>query len=237
MKIDRAACVLDAGEIHTWVARLDRGAEEIASMRATLTDDETARAGRFKFERDRTRFVAARAVLRLLLAAYLGSAPESVRFEYNRWGKPSLARGLSPVDLRFNLSHSHGLGVYGLTLERDLGIDLELLRADFATDEIAQRFFAPAEARALRSMPTELRTEAFFNCWTRKEAYVKARGEGLSIDLSSFEVSLRPGEPPRLMRGSDAAGWSFASLRLDNDFVVAIAAHGAGLRIAPPRWL
>lgn len=236
VKIEDAAIAFDSDEIRVWISRLDCEDNEVTAMLETLSIDERERADRFKFEKDRVRFVGAHGILRRLLGAYLDRAPVAVRFQYNQWGKPSLARG-SGLDLRFNLSHSHELAVYGFALGCDLGVDVELVRADFATNEIAERFFAPGEIDALRALPAELRAEGFSNCWTRKEAYVKALGEGLSIDLSSFEVSLKPGEPPRLIRGADPAGWTFASLRPGDDFVVAVAAHGASLRIAPLRWL
>ena len=126
--------------------------------------------------------------------------PESISLEYNPWGKPALAAGFADSDIRFNLSHSHGVAAYAIARGREVGVDVEMLRPDFASGGIAERFFSRTEIESLRSLPREHQTRAFFVCWTRKEAYVKALGCGLSIDLGSFDVSLRPEERPALLR-------------------------------------
>jgi 4'-phosphopantetheinyl transferase len=185
----------------------------------------------------RNRFVAARALLRDLLAGYLAEPPAAIRFAYNEWGKPALAPGFAALDVRFNLSHSQDLALYAFALEREVGVDLELIRGDFANERLAENFFSPAEVAALRALPREHQARGFFNCWTRKEAYVKARGQGLSIDLKSFDVSLAPGEEARFLRGEDCRGWSLASLAPADGWVAALATHGTPTRIAEPRWL
>ena len=228
---------LEAGEVHVWFARLDRTPARLSRMRTVLTPDETARADRFLMDVHRNRFIAARALLRDLLAGYLSQPPEAIRFAYNEWGKPALAPGLAASDLRFNLSHSQDLAMYAFVLERDVGVDIETVRADIANERIAENFFSRWEVETLRALPREHQAEAFFNCWTRKEAYVKARGQGLSIELDSFDVSLAPGEEAKILRGDDYLSWSMFSFKPDHDCVAAMATQGSLLQIAEPRWL
>jgi len=224
------------GAIELWFARLDRTDAEIAPMRAMLSADETARAARFFQDRDRNRFIVARATLRKLLAAHVGCAAESIRFDYNRWGKPAIAAGLAPRDIRFNLSHSQGFAVYAIACNREVGVDVETIRPGFVSEQIAEHFFSRNEVRALRSIPPNQQLEAFFNCWTRKEAYIKARGEGLAIELASFDVSLKPGEPAAILRAADRAKWSLVAFRPDSERVGAVAIEGSADEISSPRW-
>jgi len=159
----------------------------------SLVPDERQRAERFRFERDRRRFIVAHGVLRDILGRYLKCSPAQVSFSYNQYGKPALAQESEAIGLRFNMSHSHEVALYALTRAREVGVDVELLREDFASLEIAERFFSRSEVALLNSLAPELRTDGFFNCWTRKEAYIKALGEGLSHPLDRFAVSLAPG--------------------------------------------
>ncbi|HZC46283.1 MAG TPA: 4'-phosphopantetheinyl transferase superfamily protein, partial [Candidatus Acidoferrum sp.] len=225
------------GEVHVWFARLDRTPARLARMRTVLNPDEAARADRFYLDVHRNRFIAARALLRDLLAGYLAEPPAAIRFEYNEWGKPALAAGFGASDLHFNLSHSQDLAMYAFVLERQVGVDLELIRGDFAGERIAENFFSTAEVQALRGLPLEHQAQAFFNCWTRKEAYVKARGQGLSIDLKSFDVSLIPGAEAKILRGDDCGSWSLCSFEPAAGWVAALAMQGTPLQIAGPRWL
>jgi 4'-phosphopantetheinyl transferase len=225
------------GEIRIWFCRLDRADAEIAPMRATLSEDEATRAARFFQDRDRNHYIVARATLRRLLAIQLGCAAGAVRFEYNEWGKPALPAGFARRDIRINLSHSHGVAVYAITGGRDVGVDVERVRLEFATETIAENFFSRNEVIALRSLPLEQQPDGFFNCWTRKEAYVKARGEGLSIELASFDVSLKPREPAAILRAVDRAKWSIASFRPEPGRVAAIVVEGGMDRIPTPAWL
>jgi 4'-phosphopantetheinyl transferase len=228
---------LQPGEVHVWFARLDRTPARLTRMRTILSPDEIARADRFYMEVHRNRFIVARALLRDLLAGYLGQPPGAIRFEYNEWGKPALAPGLAPNDLRFNLSHSQDLAMYAFVLEREVGVDLEMIRAEVANERVAENFFSRREVETLRALPREHQAEGFFNCWTRKEAYVKARGQGLSIELDSFDVSLAPGEEAKILRGDDCLGWSLVSFEPEDGCVAAMATQGSPLRIANPRWL
>jgi 4'-phosphopantetheinyl transferase len=198
---------LPENEVHIWRAWLDLEAGELARLVSYLSEEELARADRFVFPRDRDHFIAGRGRLREILGAYTQSDPKRMQFQNGRYGKPSLKER---AELRFNLTHSYGLALYGFAIGRELGIDTEKIRPDFATEEIAERYFSVAENRELRELSPELRTKAFFLCWTRKEAYVKAHGDGLQIPLASFDVSLKPGEPATL-RSDDSERWSMRS--------------------------
>jgi 4'-phosphopantetheinyl transferase len=228
---------LERGELHVRFARLDRMPARLTRMRTILNPEETARADRFFMDVHRNRFIAGRALLRDLLAGYLGQPPEAIRFVYNQWGKPALAPGFVTRDLRFNLSHSQDLAMYAFVIERDVGVDLEMIRAEVANERVAENFFSPSEVQTLRALPLEHQAEGFFNCWTRKEAYVKARGQGLSIELKSFDVSLIPGQEAKILRGDDCGGWSLVSFKPEQGFVAAMAIQGSPLQIAKPRWL
>jgi 4'-phosphopantetheinyl transferase len=229
---------LGRGEVHVWRTALDLDPPRVAALAASLSADERDRAARFHFERDRVRFTVARGVLRALLGRYLDLPAPALAFDYGQHGKPSLAAAAvaRPVDgapgaeLRFNLSHSAGVALCAVTRGREVGVDVEGLRADFATDEIAERFFSPAERAALRALPAGARCAAFFACWTRKEAYIKARGLGLSLALDAFDVSLAPGEPAALLATRDEPGaldrWLLRALDPGPDLAGAVVAEG-----------
>jgi 4'-phosphopantetheinyl transferase len=166
--------------------------------------------------------------------------PSQLRFRYNRYGKPALAGELAEDWLRFNLSHSHGLALYAFTENREIGVDLEFIRPELAGEEIARRFFSSAEAAELAALPSHLRTEAFFNCWTRKEAYIKARGKGLSLPLDQFDVSLAPGKPAALLRArgepDESSRWSLTALAPAQGYVAALAVEGHAYQLRCWRW-
>jgi len=227
--------------IQVWRAYLDQTRSQVDSLHRLLSPDEKIRASRFCFRRDRDRYVAARGTLRRILGRYLDIEPGCLEFRYGSYGKPALVLESGGDILHFNLSHSDGVAIFALSGQAELGIDLELIRADFATLEIAERFFSLGEVAALRGLPTELRVKAFFNCWTRKEAYLKARGEGLSFPLDRFQVSLLPGEPALLLQTEDdpreAQRWVLHDLNLDGGFVGALAveAHPVPSEVATLR--
>ena len=169
-----------------------------AHLPGYLSPDERERADRFVFARDRDRFVAGRAFLRLLLAQYLGCEPRALRFRYGPNGKPALADERS--DLHFNLAHSGALAVCALARGSELGVDLERLRPIRDAEGVVRSAFSPREVARLESLPETARLRAFYEGWTRKEAFLKALGHGLARPLDSFDVTLGPGEPPRLLR-------------------------------------
>jgi 4'-phosphopantetheinyl transferase len=212
-------------EIHVWRAILDREEDFRNRLAATLSPDEKARAERFHFERDRNHYIVARGTLRELLAKYLGRAPGELAFSYGDQGKPSLAEETAAGGLCFNVSHSHGLVVYAIARGRNLGIDVELVHAESASEEIARRYFSDAEVNELLSLPPAARAEGFFNCWTRKEAYLKARGFGLQIPLDSFSVSLIPGRAAALLSGVEP-GWHLSIFCPAQDYVAAVVYDG-----------
>ena len=235
---------LGRGEVHVWRTALDLDPPRVAALADSLSPDERDRAARFHFERDRVRFTVARGVLRALLGRYLDLPAPALAFDYGAHGKPALAAAMgaramagSPgAEVRFNLSHSAGVALCAVTRGRDVGVDVEGLRADFATDEIAERFFSPAERVALRALPAAARCAAFFACWTRKEAYIKARGLGLAIPLDAFDVSLAPHEPAALLATRDEPGetvrWSLQALTPGVGFAGALVAEGHGWRVS-----
>jgi len=219
-----------SGEVHVWRADLNVTPERLTLLRATLADDEMARANRFRFDVDRRRFVGRRGVLRAVLAQYVGTAPGTIRFRASPNGKPEIANGPGRPSLRFNLSHSHGRILVAVAHAREVGVDLERVIPDRAEPGIARRFFASREAAALDELSGPDRVEGFFNCWTRKEAFVKALGQGLSFPLDAFEVSLEPGRPAvlRHVRGSEAAAtdWDLTDLDPWAGYAAALVVEG-----------
>ena len=212
-------------EIHVWRAPLTCSPYALAALEATLSSDEKIRAARFHFPRDRDSFIAARGILRQLLAGYAHIPPAKLNFATGPQGKPYLPAQNAPAPITFNLSHSHGLALYAFAVGRELGIDLEFIRPDISGEEIATRYFAPEEVAELLALPAEQRPEAFFLCWTRKEAYIKARGEGLQIPLTTFHVSLTPGQP-ELLSSPDASRWTLRALTPGAGYAAALVAEG-----------
>jgi 4'-phosphopantetheinyl transferase len=210
--------------LHVWRASLDVPPESLPRFSAILSEKELARAKRFVFDRDRYPYIVAQATLRLLLGTYLQSPPGSVRTENGPQGKPFLAKQSHASGLQFNLSHSHGMALFAFALQRELGIDIEKIRPNFASRDIAQRYFSRQEIAELDALPPASYTEAFFLCWTRKEAYIKARGQGLHIPLDSFSVTLTPDRPAGLT-SSDSECWSVYSFRPSAEFVGAVVAE------------
>lgn len=219
-----------SGEIHVWRCSLELSSAHARDAGPLLSPDELERAARFHFPIHRNRFIAGRSQLRKTLGSYLQVAPSSIDFAYSEFGKPAVRMAQNPAAIAFNVSHSEDLCVLAVSRIQPLGIDIERIRGDFGGEEVAQANFAPAEFRELLSLPADIRPQAFFNCWTRKEAYVKALGAGLQIPLDSFEVSLRPGEPPRFLRGA-GTGWNLLSFVAAEGFQGAVAYHGVEARV------
>ena len=218
---------LEADEIHIWRVSLTMSQGEIDRFSRLLASDEQEKAGRYRFEKDRNQFIIGRGLLRTLLGCYLGCEPRHVSFRYSSYGKPSLGEPLASSGLQFNLSHSHQLALLAFTYTRDIGIDIEYMRPNVEFEQLAEHFFAPEECAVLRSVAPSARAETFYNCWTRKEAYIKARGEGLSIPLASFDVSLRPGEPAALLQSredpAEVPHWSLHALFPGEHYAAALA--------------
>jgi 4'-phosphopantetheinyl transferase len=224
---------LPAGEIQLWSVRLDPAPEQVERLGRPLAEDEWERARRFRFEVHRRRYVVGRGVLRLLLAAYLDLPPAEVRFVYGPRGKPFLDPAQAAGGLSFNLSNSDELALVGLVRDVEIGVDIELVKPMSDLEAIAERFFSASERDCLRGLPPEQKPTAFFNCWTRKEAYLKAVGEGLAAPLDSFDVTLAPGDPPRMLtlRGDPVAAqrWTLHHLLPADGYIGAVAMAGPRL--------
>jgi 4'-phosphopantetheinyl transferase len=232
---------LSPHEVHVWWANLGRPAEEVRELETLLSEDERRRADGFYFEKDREHYIVSRGTLRSIIGLYLDSSPARLRFSCNDFGKPFLAEELGRDGLSFNLSHSQGLALYGLTRGRKIGVDVEYVRPDVNVAGIAANFFSPREVAALNSLPPCDRRRAFFTCWARKEAYIKARGEGVSLPLDSFTVSLKPGEPAALLDVAgdplETARWQFHDLAPAPDYAAAVAAEGHDWRLTARQWV
>ncbi|HSL45360.1 MAG TPA: 4'-phosphopantetheinyl transferase superfamily protein [Anaerolineales bacterium] len=227
-------------EVHVWRAQLELPSSQVQRLRGFLTEDELDRANRFSFEIDRQRFIAARGTLRSILSRYLTIFPGHLRFHYNQYGKPFLASECSSQLLNFNLSHSGSVALYALTRNMDVGVDVERVRSGFAYEDIAERFFSANEVAILRTIPTEKKLEAFYTCWTRKEAYIKAHGKGLCLPLDSFDVSFAPWESPMLLITKDepqeSSHWTLLDLKPGLGYMGALAVKGIGCRFRYWEW-
>lgn len=217
---------LTARAVHVWAWSLDMSAERIVALAATLSPDERGRAGKFGTAQLRHRFIVGRGVMRAVLADYLQAAPAELEFSYTSRGKPALA-GSAAGRLHFNLAHSHGLALLAVTHVAALGVDVERVRPFPNATGIAERFFSAGEIAAFQTLPLGAREAAFFQLWTRKEAWLKATGDGITASLSKVEVAFLPDEPPgvRAIAGDPAAGktWSICPLSPADGFVGALA--------------
>jgi 4'-phosphopantetheinyl transferase len=227
-------------DVHVWRASLNQPARVISDFIQTIAPDERERAARYHFQKDREHFIVARAVLRLLLGRYLGREPATLRFRMNPYGKPALDEGADSAALRFNLSHARDLALFVIVRNREVGIDLEYINQDFDVTQLAREFFSPGEIAALDTLPANMRREGFFRCWTRKEAYIKARGEGLSLPLAQFEVSLSPAEPAALLNvlanPAEISRWSLRELTPAHGYLAALAVEGDNWQLNCFEW-
>jgi 4'-phosphopantetheinyl transferase len=216
--------------VHVWRATLAWPEAAAHRLEQCLAADERDKMGRFRLEPDRRRYLVGRALLRLLLGRYLAVSPQALRFETTAAGKPHLAFGQR--QLQFNLAHSGEYVLIAIADSRAVGVDVEEIRDDFDAGEIAARFFSLSEQRELEALTGRAKIEAFFECWTRKEAYVKARGEGLSLPLDQFDVSLRPGEAARLIATrpdpAEAQRWQLSGIGVAEGYKAALAVEGQG---------
>ena len=227
---------LTEGDVHVFCAPLDVPPDRLAELLQPLSYDEWQRAGRFRFERDRQRFLTGRGTLREILGVFLNVEPASFVFSNSEFGKPQIAAPVAAHSLHFNLAHSDSIALFAIA-KHELGVDLECIRAMDETDQIASRFFSRREKRCLLSLPAEQRLEAFFNCWTRKEAYLKAIGSGLDDDLDQIEVSLAPGEAAKLLGvPSGPRQWLLHSLVPATEFVGALAIQQEDSRVHCWKW-
>ncbi|WP_024303047.1 4'-phosphopantetheinyl transferase superfamily protein [Pseudogulbenkiania sp. MAI-1] len=229
-------------EVHVWCADLDVPPGTSAHLYATLSVEERKRSARFRFPRDQRRFVAAHGVLRELLGRYLQVPPDRIGYVYNACGKPDLGPEWGGR-LTFNLSHSAGLALIAIAAGANIGVDVEYLRAQSDYADIAQLFFSAAEVDQLSGLPDPLYADAFLACWTKKEACLKACGDGLTQPLDGFSVPLTtdPAQPPaELYIASDdsapARPWSLYTLLPAPGYIGALAIEGSGWRLRQWRW-
>ncbi len=216
---------IEMGEVHVWRAGLDRADSVVQELRETLGADEIDRANRFHFERHRRDFIVGRGLLRRLLGLYLGVEPAALKFSYGPYGKPALD---SSDRLRFNMSNSHGVALFAFSEGMNVGVDVEHIRADFASEDIARRFFSAVEVANLCALSGEEQVEAFFRCWTRKEAFIKVTGKGLSQSLEEFDVTLAAEVPAALLRVRDdeAERWELFDVEVGEGYAGALAVEG-----------
>lgn len=219
-----------------WRVELDQPAAQVAQYARLLAPDEQLRANRFHFERERQRFIAGRGTLRTILGRYLGCDGSELQFSYGPRGKPTLT---NPI-FDFNLAHSGGLAVIALAYQQEVGVDVEQIRSVADMEQLVQRFFAEQEQATLLALPVKQRQIAFFNGWTRKEAYLKALGDGLARPLDQFCVTLAPGEPVKLLSinedTKDASCWLLESFNPASGYVAAVAVMGHAWRFSYWDW-
>jgi 4'-phosphopantetheinyl transferase len=225
---------LAAAEVHVWLAPLALTEDAISRLEAVLSDEERRRAERFHFRRDRLRYIAGRGQLRELLGEYLGREPSAVRLWYTSHGKPGLVGEDNPGDLRFNVAHSEDLILYAVTRGREVGVDVERARP-LEWRELAARYFAPREVAELNALAPAAQEHAFFACWTRKEAYIKALSFGLTVPLDRFAVTLAPDAPAALASAehdpAQLGRWALRELTPAPGYVGALAVEGRDWRL------
>lgn len=226
---------LGPADVYVWRALLAPGAVSPHAVKQTLSTDERARADRLHGATDRKRFLAVRGLLRALLGGYLQRPPHELRFHYTPRGRPALAPPFEGSGLRFSISHSCDFALFAVARGREVGVDIERVRADVDIEKITRRFFSPREIEALRALPQDRRVEAFFRAWTSKEACIKARGEGVPGALRRYEVSIAPDEPARLLHvhgdAGEAARWSLFPLEPASGYAGALAVAGRNVRL------
>lgn len=226
-------------EVHLWRVFISGAAASDAAAAGALSEDERARASRFRFEADRGRFVASHVALRRILASYLDATPASLAFGTGAHGKPFLNAPAHSRSLRFSLTHSGNLALVAVSLGRDLGVDVEQVRPRADLEGFAARYFSPRERDALARVPPGNRLRAFLEIWTLKEAYLKACGDGLVRALDAFDVTV--GDAPSRLeavrdRAGDAARWALQPVAVGKDFVAALAVEGQGWQLRQLDW-
>ena len=223
----RAFGVLKTPMVDIVGVRLDAPAEVSAALWQLLSRDERERAEKFRYAEHRQHYIVARASLRRLLAERLCIDPRAVEFVETRYGKPRLAPVHGSADVEFNLSHSGILALYAFTSGRAVGVDVELIREVPDADDLAERFFSPTETASLRALPLDQRSLAFLACWTRKEAFIKALGLGLSCPLDAFDVTIDPDAPARITRIEEridrVANWTMQAFTPSPCYIAAVA--------------
>lgn len=231
-----ASLRLPDGEVHLWRATLSSGPADLMELRSVLSPDERARADRFRAVGDRARFVAARGALRRILARYTGERPEDLIFSYGRWGKPRLEPAARANPIEFNVSHSGQIVLIAFAVGRRLGVDVEEILPMAENDErLSRSWLSELELSEMSTMDAPARTQAFYSLWTRREAYLKARGEGLSLPPECVEVSGESELPLEALSESESSRvCSLRNLEIGPGYAAALAVEGHGWRLS--RW-
>jgi len=235
LTVDGGRLTVDGSTAHVWWVNLSN---ELAVNQCfnILSEDEKERAAKFRFEKDRQHFIIARGVLRQILSLYLSEKPDAIQFEYGKNGKPFFPKNT----LQFNLSHAGEIALIALTKNNIIGIDVEVINRKIEVEQVAQHFFAKGEFDRLMSLPKTQIYEAFFNCWTRKEAFIKATGDGLSFPLDQFEVSVKPNEKAELLatyfNEKEREKWSLFDLKMKEGYKAALAVRGKVEEIKCFEW-
>lgn len=225
---------VDACSVDAWLVEVNDASGDLEPFTAFLSQAERERAAKFKFDKDRRLFVVAHAALRSILAGYLEVAPDSLQFDSGKNGKPVLAGTFASSRVHFNLSHSHEMALLAVAQGRDVGVDVEYVKREFQFDDVAKRFFTPSEAAALHGLPPQLQRQAFFKCWTSKEAFLKAKGTGLSGKLDEVEITLSADQ--RVQINASVPNWSLIELNPGGDYEAALVVEGAPAPINCYRW-
>ncbi len=237
--VDRLPMPFDQ-EVHVWEVSLSQVGARTATFAALLTADEKQRAASFFREEDRSRFIVAHGLLRQLLGQYLSVKPEELRFRVNAFGKPALIQTSEEQPLSFNLAHSGDVILYAVTRCRKVGIDVEQIQPDLDVMELAQSQFAEQEVRCLQAFGPNERRDVFFRIWTCKEAYIKARGQGLSLPLQGFAVTLGRNEPTQIGWSEDdpdvSKNWSVFHLDTLPGYAAAVVVEGRPVQLVSRRW-
>lgn len=219
---------LDDCAVHVWRVSTEQPADRLALLPDILSTAERERAARFKFVEHRRRYIVAHGALRQILAGYLDSDPARLEFREGAQGKPDLVLAANQPPLQFNLSHSHEAALVAVALAQPIGIDIEYIKAGFDWHGIVKNYFAAGEITRLNALPAALQKRAFFTIWTRKEAYIKAKGGGLSIPLDGFEVAAHPGEAAALLNclndPQEVARWSMTNLDVGSEYAATVCA-------------
>lgn len=231
---------IHSGDVHLWSAPLNVTDQVYERLSQSLTPDEWERADRFVFKRDRRNFIVARGILRDILAGYLDCQPMDIRLQYEPYGKPRIRYEGAPASLEFNLSHSSATLALVVSFGRQVGVDIERVRPLPDLDQVASSSFSDYERNALSALTPEEKLPGFFRCWTRKEAYLKARGDGLSIPLEAFDMSLAADNPIGMLSNrldpSEVSRWSFFTFTPEQGFIGALAIEGQGVKPILRRW-
>jgi 4'-phosphopantetheinyl transferase len=225
--------VLREDEVHIWLVQTNGESVSVGDVKDLLSAVEQDRASKFKFETDRRRYITAHAALRSILANYLNSPGRDLQFAVGPYGKPKLAPIHARKKIEFNLSHSQEMALIAVTQGREIGVDVEWVREDFAFDEVAQRFFTAREVAALHALPLHLQREAFYKCWTSKEAFLKAKGTGLSGQLDEVEIVSIDND---VRVKATIPNFSLVDITADRGYTAALVVSGVEPRLTSYAW-